>query len=140
MTRAKVRRELARGEEPVGHAAPSQSEASATSSHRTVRRPVRSGETHWPNGSGLLDINARTVRAKMDDGMTLSVTMVRPGPVPSFEVGAYEYVGRSLPSVGETILIRKVVGGEQTYGYVTRVNPFADTPICGHRGCERTKR
>ena len=46
----------------------------------------------------------------MDDGITLSVTMVRPGPVPVVEVGAYEYVGRSLPSVGETILIRKVVG------------------------------
>ena len=55
--------------------------------------------------------------------------MVRPGPMPSFEVGAYEYAGRSLPSVGETIRIRKVVGGEQTYGYVTRVNPTADTPI-----------
>ena len=49
--------------------------------------------------------------------------------MPSFEVGAYEYVGPSLPAVGETILIRKVVGGEQTYGYVTRVNPSADTPI-----------
>ena len=65
----------------------------------------------------------------MDNGITLSVTMVRPGPVPSFEVGAYEYVGSSLPAVGETILIRKVVGGEQTRGYVTRVNPAADTPI-----------
>jgi hypothetical protein len=31
--------------------------------------------------------------------------------------------------VGETILRRKVAGGEQTYGYVTRVNPPADTPI-----------
>jgi hypothetical protein len=65
----------------------------------------------------------------MENGMTLSVTMVRPGPVPSFEVGAYEYVGSRLPAVGETILIRKVVGGEQTRGYVTRVNPSADTPI-----------
>jgi hypothetical protein len=65
----------------------------------------------------------------MDSGMTLSVTMVRPGPVPTFEVGAYEYVGPSLPAVGETILIRNVVGGEQTYGYVTRVNPSAETPI-----------
>jgi hypothetical protein len=35
----------------------------------------------------------------------------------------------SLPAVGETILRRKVAGGEQTYGYVTRVNPSADTPI-----------
>jgi hypothetical protein len=63
------------------------------------------------------------------NGMTLRVTMVRPGLVPSFEVGAYEYVGASLPSVGETILIRKVVGGQQAYGYVTRVNPAGDTPI-----------
>jgi hypothetical protein len=36
----------------------------------------------------------------MDKGITLSVTMVRPGPVPSFEAGAYGCVGRSLPSVG----------------------------------------
>jgi hypothetical protein len=65
----------------------------------------------------------------MDAGFTFSVTMIRPGPVPSFEVAAYEYVGRSLPSVGETIVMRKVVGGEETRGYVTRVNPAADTPI-----------
>ena len=65
----------------------------------------------------------------MDNGITLSVTMVRPGPMPTFEFGAYEYVGRSLPSVGETILVRKVGGSEETRGYVTRVNPSGDTPI-----------
>ena len=61
--------------------------------------------------------------------MTLRVTMVRPGPVPSVEVGAYEYVGSRLPAVGETILIRNVASGEETRGYVTRVKPSADTPI-----------
>ena len=35
---------------------------------------------------------------------TYSVTMVRPTyGLPSFEVGAYEYVGDRLPYVGETI-------------------------------------
>ena len=63
------------------------------------------------------------------DGIAFSVTMVRPGPVPSFEVGAYEYVGPSLPAVGDTILIRNVLGGEETFGYVTRVNPASDRPI-----------
>jgi hypothetical protein len=63
------------------------------------------------------------------DGMTFSVTMVRPGPAPSFEIAAYEYAGPSLPSVGETIIMRSVLGGEQTRGYVTRVNPAAQTPI-----------
>jgi hypothetical protein len=65
----------------------------------------------------------------MDNTMTFSVTMVRPGPVPSFKVAAYEYLGGHLPYVGETIVLRKVVGGEETLGYVTRVNPAADTPI-----------
>jgi hypothetical protein len=58
--------------------------------------------------------------------------MVRPGIVPSFEVGAYEYFGRGLPLVGETILMRPTDGpkdGEALRGYVTRVNPFSDSPI-----------
>jgi hypothetical protein len=63
------------------------------------------------------------------DGMTFTVTMVRPGPAPSFEIAAYEYVGARLPAVGETIVMRKVSGGEETHGYVTRVDPFSDTPI-----------
>ena len=65
----------------------------------------------------------------MENGRSFSVTMVRPGPVPSFEVGAYEYVGQSLPYVGDTITLRKVLGGGEARGYVTRVNPSADTPI-----------
>ena len=61
-----------------------------------------------------------------------SVTMVRPGVVPSFEVGAYEYFGRGLPLVGEIILMRRTEGpeaGEALQGYVTRVNPGSDSPI-----------
>lgn len=65
----------------------------------------------------------------MENGLTFSVTMVRPGPVPSFEVAAYEHIGGRLPFVGETIVIRKVGGGEETRGYVTRVTPTAETPI-----------
>jgi len=61
-----------------------------------------------------------------------SVTMVRPGVVPSFEVGAYEYFGRGLPLVGEIILIQRVAGpdaGEVTQGYVTRLNLDSNPPI-----------
>jgi hypothetical protein len=65
----------------------------------------------------------------MEDLQTYSVTMVRPGPVPSFEVAAYEYVGESLPFVGDTIPLRRVASGEAARGYVTRVKPAADTPI-----------
>ena len=64
---------------------------------------------------------------------TFSVTMVRPSTgLPSFEVGAYEYVAERLPYVGETIPIRKIVdpdGGDEVRGYVTRVDPNAGTPI-----------
>jgi hypothetical protein len=60
---------------------------------------------------------------------TYSVTMVRPTyGLPSFEVGAYEYVGDRLPYVGETIPIRKLVdpdGDGAVRGYVTRVDPNA---------------
>jgi hypothetical protein len=51
---------------------------------------------------------------------------------PSFEVGAYEYFGRGLPLVGETILMRRTDGslkGEAVQGYVTRVNPSSNAPI-----------
>lgn len=62
-----------------------------------------------------------------------SVTMIRPSTgLPSFELGAYEYVGASLPAVGTTIPLRRVVASddaETVQGYVTRVNPAADTPI-----------
>lgn len=61
------------------------------------------------------------------------MTMIRPtSGLPSFEVGAYEYVAESLPYVGTTIPLRKALGpdtGEKARGYVTRVNPSADTPI-----------
>lgn len=64
---------------------------------------------------------------------TFSVTMIRPTTgLPSFEVGAYEYVGAQLPYVGTTIPIRRALGpdtGEEARGYVTRVDPRADTPI-----------
>ena len=71
-------------------------------------------------------------RPSMAPPQTFSVTMVRPGVVPSFEVGAYEYFGRGLPLVGETILMRRTDGpqaGEALQGYVTRVNPSSDSPI-----------
>jgi hypothetical protein len=58
--------------------------------------------------------------------------MVRPGVVPSFEVGAYEYFGRGLPLVGAIILMRRTDGpdaGEFLQGYVTRVDPASESPI-----------
>jgi hypothetical protein len=63
------------------------------------------------------------------EGITFSVTLVRPGPWPSVEVGAYEYTGLSLPSVGDTVSVREVGGDEERRGYVTRVVPSAMTPI-----------
>ena len=63
------------------------------------------------------------------EGITFSVTLVRPGPWPSVEVGAYEYTGPSLPSVGDSVSVRKVDGGEERRGYVTRVVASAMTPI-----------
>lgn len=63
------------------------------------------------------------------EGITFSVTLVRPGPWPSIEVGAYAYTGLSLPSVGDTVSVRKVGGDEERRGYVTRVVPSAVTPI-----------
>ena len=59
--------------------------------------------------------------------------MVRPSNgLPSFEVGAFEYVGGGLPFVGSTIPVRRVVGadaGQEERGFVTRLNPEADVPI-----------
>jgi hypothetical protein len=71
-------------------------------------------------------------RPGLEPARTFSVTMVRPGVVPSFEVGAFEYFGRGLPLVGETIVLRRTEGpeaGEVFQGYVTRVNAASDTPI-----------
>jgi hypothetical protein len=63
------------------------------------------------------------------EGIAFSVTLVRPGAWPSVEVGAYEYVGLSLPLVGETVTVRKAGRDEERRGYVTRVMPWATTPI-----------
>lgn len=72
-------------------------------------------------------------RARLrEPARAFSVTMVRPGVVPSFEVGAFEYVGRGLPLVGETIVLRRTEGpdaGEVVQGYVTRVSPGSEPPI-----------
>ena len=68
----------------------------------------------------------------LEPARAFSVTMVRPGVVPSFEVGAYEYYGRGLPLVGEIILMRRTDGpdaGESVQGYVTRVNQASVSPI-----------
>jgi hypothetical protein len=65
----------------------------------------------------------------VERGITFSVTMIWPGVVPSVEVGAYEYVGLSLPEVGETINVRKAGADGRIRGYVTRVVPSAFTPI-----------
>ena len=68
----------------------------------------------------------------LEPARTFSVTMVRPGVMPTFETGAYEYFGRGLPLVGETILLRRTEGpeaGEVLQAYVTRVNPSSKTPI-----------
>ena len=53
--------------------------------------------------------------------------------LPYFDV-SYEYVGESLPAVGETILLRRSIDsrGEElgdVYGYVTRIDAAATTPI-----------
>jgi hypothetical protein len=70
-----------------------------------------------------------SAHSEPESGNAFSVTMVRPGPMPSFEIAAYEYVAHRLPYVGDTIVVRKVGTGQETLGYVTRVNPYADTPI-----------
>ncbi len=73
-----------------------------------------------------------TTGVRREPARAFGVTMVRPGVMPSFEVGVYEYYGRGLPLVGETIVIRRTQGpeaGEVKQGYVTRLNPESDTPI-----------
>jgi hypothetical protein len=70
--------------------------------------------------------------AEREPARAYGVTMVRPGVVPSFEVGAYEYFGRGLPLVGEIIVIHRIEGpdaGEVTQGYVTRLNLDSNPPI-----------
>ena len=75
---------------------------------------------------------ARPRPVEREPARAYGVTMVRPGVVPSFEVGAYEYFGRGLPLVGEIIVIHRIEGpdaGEVTQGYVTRLNLDSNPPI-----------
>jgi hypothetical protein len=76
--------------------------------------------------------DAPPTSSQREPARAYSVTMVRPGVVPSFEVGAYEYFGRGLPLVGEIIVIHRTQGpdaGEATQGYVTRLNLDSNPPI-----------
>ena len=86
-----------------------------------------------------LDINARTCRPRMDNGITLRVTMVRPGPVPSVEVGAYEYVGPFSPRwVRRSSSARSSAASRPAASDPGQsVRRHADL---GHNGCERTRR
>ncbi len=62
------------------------------------------------------------------------VKLRRIGPaLPYFDV-SYKYVGDCLPFVGETILLRGSADSGRDelgdrYGYVTRIDPTAATPI-----------
>jgi hypothetical protein len=71
----------------------------------------------------------------MGDERVFAVTLVKVGPaLPYIEVGAWQYTGEWLPQVGDTIAVRKPsdLNGaepEETWGFVTRVTPTAETPI-----------
>jgi hypothetical protein len=75
------------------------------------------------------------IESMTSDARTFAVTLVRVGPaLPYFEVGAYRYTGDRLPQVGETILVSRAAAEEgeaspNLRAYVTRINPFSDTPI-----------
>jgi hypothetical protein len=62
---------------------------------------------------------------------TYAVTLVQPGPgLPCVEVGAYRYMGKELPRVGDTIPVTpEVFGGRALVGYVTRVHEESKSPI-----------
>jgi len=62
---------------------------------------------------------------------TYSVTLVHAGQgLPRVEVGAYRYMGRALPRVGDTIPVTpEVFGGRALVGYVTRVHEESKSPI-----------
>jgi hypothetical protein len=102
-----------------------------------VRSWPTTGMAFGPNHGAAVDNfesapDAPPTPAQREPARAYSVTMVRPGVVPSFEVGAYEYFGRGLPLVGEIILIHRVQGpdaGEATQGYVTRLNLDSNPPI-----------
>lgn len=70
----------------------------------------------------------------MSGESTFAVTPLRPGPVPTFEVGAYRYTGGSLPRVGDIITITRATTPDteehqELLAYVTRVDPASATPI-----------
>jgi hypothetical protein len=62
---------------------------------------------------------------------TYAVTLVHAGQgLPRVEVGAYRYMGRALPRVGDTISVTpEVFGGRALVGYVTRVHEESKSPI-----------
>ncbi|HEY1316126.1 MAG TPA: hypothetical protein VGF10_02805 [Gaiella sp.] len=65
---------------------------------------------------------------------TFAVTLIKTGRgIPQVEVGAYRYTGDWLPEVGETIPVRPADDpegvGAELQGFVTKVNPVAETPI-----------
>jgi hypothetical protein len=70
----------------------------------------------------------------MGEERTFAVTLIKTGRgIPQVEVGAYRYTGEWLPEVGETISVRLADDtngvGAELQGFVTKVNPVADTPI-----------
>ena len=70
----------------------------------------------------------------MGEERTFAVTLIKTGRgIPQVEVGAYRYTGDWLPEVGETISVRPADdtegAGAELQGFVTKVNPVADTPI-----------
>ena len=71
----------------------------------------------------------------MPDDRTFTVTLLKPGHgLPYIEVGAYEYVAEWLPSPGDTITVSRIAAGDgavpvEVRGFVTRVDPAAETPI-----------
>jgi hypothetical protein len=92
--------------------------------HRPTERATVGGEGGAPG--------TPSPRPQLEPPQTFAVTMVRPGVIPTFEIGAYEYFGRGLPLVGETIVMRRTGGSdtdEVVLGYVTRVDPLARMPI-----------
>jgi hypothetical protein len=71
----------------------------------------------------------------MAEQSTFALTLVRVGPsLPYIDADLYEYVGGSLPAVGDTITVRKIAGRDggtlyETRAYVTRVDGNAKPPL-----------
>jgi hypothetical protein len=92
------------------------------------------GLTNLADRRGWLSSSASTVGMTMGSERTFSVTLIKTGRgIPQVEVGAYRYTGDWLPEVGETIAVRRADDpdgvGAELQGFVTKVNPVADTPI-----------